>query len=256
MILLRRYRGAVLTALLLAAFAACGKPARQASNAPQDLALTTTDGVRLEATLYPVAEKAPPGLILVHMLGSNRRAWEPFALRAQRKGCLCIAFDLRGHGESATRNGERISYRTFDTAAWLAAVNDIDAAKQALVDHGANPADIALVGASIGANLVLQYAAGHAEIPAIVMISPGLDYKGVRTEDAVAAYGKRPALLITSEGDSYAASSCTTLKRAASGLCEIRTYPGAAHGAALLDASESALETILVWLQPIIGPSG
>lgn len=218
------------------------------------MTLTTADGARLAATFYPVAADVPPGLVLVHMLGSSRAGWEPFAARAQQLGYACIAFDMRGHGQSAAPQGAAQSYRNFTYDDWLGVLNDIDAAKQALLDKGAGPENIAIVGASIGANLALLYAARHPDIPAVVMVSPGLDYKGLRTEEAVAEYGKRPLLLMSSEGDSYSASSCTTLKRAAPGLCELREYPGAAHGTSLLDASTNALEQIFLWLKPIIGP--
>jgi pimeloyl-ACP methyl ester carboxylesterase len=241
--------------LPLFVLSSCGGPARNTALAPpQDFFLSTADGVQLTATLYPVRAPNPPGLVLVHMLGSNRGAWQPFALRAQQLGYLCIAFDLRGHGQSVTRNGETISYRAFDTDAWLAALYDIDAARQALIEHGTNPDNLAVIGADIGANLALHYALQREDVPAVVLVSPGLDYKGIKTETQITEYGKRPVLLVTSEGDTYSASSCRALKRLAPGLCEIREYPGAAHGAAIFDASATALEEVFLWLRPIIGP--
>jgi alpha-beta hydrolase superfamily lysophospholipase len=209
--------------------------------------------VRLAVTVYPVAVKNPPGLVLVHMMGSDRHAWAPLARRAQQAGYLCAAFDVRGHGESVTRSGEKISYRNFSTQEWLGALNDIEAARQVLLENGADPDNLALVGASLGANLALHYAVDHPDIAALVLVAPGLDYKGIKTETAITAFGERPSLLLTSEGDSYSASSCTALKRAASGLCELREYPGATHGTALFDASASALEQVFLWLNHIFG---
>lgn len=188
------------------------------------------------------------------MVGSNRAAWESFAVRAQRAGYLCLAFDARGHGESTGPDGKRLSYRSFDTGDWLAMRNDIAAAHKLLIENAADPASVAIVGASIGANLSLLYSLDHRDIAAIVMVSPGLDYKGVETGKAITDLGKRPVLLVTSQGDSYSAESCATLKRAASGLCELREYAGSAHGANLLDGAPNAAEDILLWLRPIIGP--
>ena len=234
---------------------ACSGPSPHSASLHEDLVLKSSDGVSLGATLYPVEQPNPPGLVLVHMLGSDRRAWEPFAARAQRDGYMCIAVDLRGHGDSRNAGGRQVSYKSFTTQDWLDALKDIDAAHQALLGRGANPKNTVLVGASIGANLVLHYALDHTEVPAVVLVSPGLDYKGVKADTQIAALGQRPCLLVTSEGDSYSASSCATLKKAASGLCEIREYPGSAHGTALFDASQTAIDEVLLWLQPILKPA-
>jgi len=234
---------------------ACSGPPPHSTSRHEDLVLKSSDGVTLGATLYPVEQPNPPGLVLVHMLGSDRRSWEPFAARAQRDGYMCIAVDLRGHGDSRNAGGRQVSYKNFTTQDWLDALKDIDAAHQALLERGANPKNIVLVGASIGANLVLRYALDHSEVPAVVLVCPGLDYKGVKTDTQIAALGQRPCLLVTSEGDSYSASSCATLKKAASGLCEIREYPGSAHGTALFDASQTAIDEVLLWLQPILKPA-
>lgn len=250
-------RTAIVMGLLAACLCACGAAAPPgASTGSRGVEFTSSDGVPLHGTLYIPAKAAskPPALVLVHMVGSSRGAWEPFAIRAQRAGYLCLAFDARGHGESTGEAARKLSYRSFETKDWLAITNDIGAAHQCLLDNGADPANMAIVGASIGANLALRYGLLHADIPAIVMISPGLDYKGVETPQAIKELGKRPVLLVTSQGDSYSASSCTTLKQAASGLCELREYAGSAHGTNLLDASPNAGDDILLWLKPIIGP--
>jgi len=245
-------RAALATAGLV--LCACGAPHKAPPDNTRDIAFATSDGVEIAATVYPVDAPKPPGLVLVHMLGADRHAWGPFALRAQRAGYLCLAFDLRGHGDSRARGAESLSYRQFSTADWLAAVEDIGAAKRALLEQGADPENLAVVGASIGANLALSYAVGQEDVPAVVLVSPGLDYKGIKIEEAIVAYGRRPVLLMTSAGDSYSAMSCTTLKRAAPGLCELREYKGATHGTALFDVSVTAIEQVLLWLKPIIGP--
>ena len=97
-------------AVLLTGLSACGdSPAPTASANKRDLTFASADGVALHATLYAPEKPAknPPGLVLVHMVGSNRSAWESFATRAQRAGYLCLAFDARGHGESTGQGGQR-----------------------------------------------------------------------------------------------------------------------------------------------------
>ena len=88
----------------------------------------------------------------------------------------------------------------------------------------------------------------------MVLLSPGLDYHGVSTEDAIQAYGKRPMLLMTASGDAYSAQSCAKLKPLAAGHCELREYDGAAHGTDLFDAHETCTGQVFLWLSAIIGP--
>ena len=68
-------------------------------------------------------------------------------------------------------------------------VMDVKAAKQILVTQkNVNPNSIAIVGASIGANVALNYAALDPLVKAVVLLSPGLDYKGVTTSNAIKQY--------------------------------------------------------------------
>ena len=220
---------------------------------PVSLELSAGDGLRIAATLYPVAQPDAPGLILVHGLGGRNEGWKPFAQRAQRAGYACIAFDLRGHGRSTNLGGQTLSYKSFTEGDWQRAARDISVVWDHLPEYGINPANSVLVGSDIGANLALVYAVDHSEVPAVVMVSPGLDYKGVKTESAIVALGQRPVLLISGKEDTYSATACETLKKVAMGFSEIRLYAGSAHGIDLLDFQAMVPEDIFLWLRPIIG---
>lgn len=220
------------------------------------ITFVTGDGVTIHATVYPAANPNPPGLILVPMLGASRDTWNRFALTAQANGYQCIAIDVRGHGESTLKQGEKISHRTFTAPDWLNTAQDIAAAKQALIESGADPKNIAIAGASIGGNLALQYAVEDAQMQAVVMLSPGLDYRGVGSEAPMRAMSSRPVLLLTGVDDAYSAETCRALKPLAQGHCEIREYDGAAHGTDILDAHPMSADQILLWLSAIIGPEG
>lgn len=234
--------------------AACGS--RAENERTSDVRLTTSDGVALAATLYKTSTPSPPCLILLHQLGSSKEEWLNFATLAQQSGMMCLAIDLRGHGDSKKQGTNTLAYRNFTTNDWLNVANDIDAAREALLAHGADPKNLAVIGSSIGGNLALNYAVDHKDIQAIVMISPGLDYHGVATENPIRHIGKQPILLLTTTGDAYSNSSCARLKDIAAGFCELREYPGSVHGVGILDASQSAREQVLLWLSQIIGPKG
>jgi len=84
------------------------------------------------------------------------------------------------------------------------------------------------------------------------MLSPGLTYKNLAIEKAMTELSDRPVLIMAAEGDSYAASSSATLKAAAPGYSELRTYKGTAHGTDLLSAHRTVIPQILQWLEPIV----
>jgi dienelactone hydrolase len=221
---------------------------------PRPLSFTTEDGVRIAATLYPVEGASPPGVVFLHGRGADRSAWTGLATRAQRDGMMSLAFDARGHGESTAQGTERLNHRRFDDAAWAGLLKDLAAAKQALVAEGADQDNIAIVGAEIGANAALLYALEDEDIQGVVMVSPGLNYKGLDTADAIAACRERPVFLMTAENDAYSAASCATLKEAAEGFCELRAYPGSAQGTDIFVGNPSAMDQVLMWLALVIGP--
>ena len=65
-----------------------------------------------------------------------------------------LSIDLRGHGESISLNGKMISFQSFSLDDFNKMVLDVKAAKHFLVTQKhIGPNDIAVVGASIGANV-------------------------------------------------------------------------------------------------------
>ena len=73
------------------------------------------------------------------------------------------------------------------------------------------PNRIGIAGASIGANLAILFAAGDPTVRSLVLLSPGIDYRGLRPEAAMKKYGDRPALLVASQEDNYSTNSARQL---------------------------------------------
>lgn len=218
-----------------------------------DIVISTEDGVTIRGALYSPQIEKPPGLLLLHVLGSNRNDWAEFGERARRAGYMCLAIDFRGHGDSGVPAGVDGNYKAFADAHWQGFLFDVAAGRRALIEAGADPENIGIVGASIGANAGLAYADAYDGVHALVMISPGLRYKTFAIAPLMRETRGLPILLITSEGDTYSASSCRTLKEAAPGFCELRAYPGSAHGTDLLVAARASVDQILVWLDGTVG---
>jgi pimeloyl-ACP methyl ester carboxylesterase len=205
----------------------------------EEVTLTTEDGVKIAATYYPGGER---GVILLHMLGRNRGDYAELAQELNARGFSVIAIDLRGHGASEG-NWQSFSPREFN-----AMVLDVKAAKDYLISRGVKPGRIGIVGASIGANIALRYAAEDGEIKTVVLLSPGLNYRGIATEEAAAQY-QRSAFFAASEEDAYAYSSTEQLYALAKGEKVFERLRNAGHGTLMLSASPELKKKVIAWLE-------
>ena len=221
---------------------------------PVDVVLDwkTQDGFEQQGILYTPKQENPPGLILVHAYGGNRGDWELFAVRARAHGYMVLAYDMRGHGFSTKQNGKSARYNRFDRKDWRRAITDIGFAKKQLIDQGASTNNLFIVGASIGANMAVEYASKDDEIQAVILLSPGIEYKGIGIEKTIKANRRLPILLMTAEGDRYSAKSAEKMKAWSPSYTELRTYAGTSHGTDLVSRTERIIEDIFVWLKPIV----
>lgn len=211
-------------------------PALSASAVAYDIGLVSDDGVRLQATYYGPDQVGAAGVLLLHMWEGSRQDWAAFAAQLQAAGYGVLALDLRGHGESG---GARTAAAMIQDAAvgvkLLRAREEIDGDR------------IFLIGASIGANVALNYAADDAAVRAAALLSPGEDYRGVSTPAARARYGDRPLFIAASSEDAYAAASARTL--AAAGPHELLMLADQGHGTRMLGTENGLEEAILDWLE-------
>lgn len=205
-----------------------------------DVTLKTSDGVRVHADYQ--AGKNTQGVVLVHMLKRSGKDWRFFADKLNSNGMHTIAVDLRHHGANVAEGSDT----EIPEESYALMRHDVEAAVKHLRDKGCT--EIAIVGASIGANLALLVAADDPEITNVVLLSPGLDYKGVSSETAIEAYGERPVLIVVSKEDQYSARSGLLLDSMARGYHVLEIYDGAGHGTKMLNR-EPGLESMLIsWL--------
>lgn len=232
------------SAILLAAMvllAGCVGQAQQASESdvavdtPEDITLTTTDNIKIAATYYPA--EGEKGVILIHMLGKTKDDWKEFAPELQKKGYAAIAIDLRGHG------GSQLNRNDFIESDFNRMMFDLIAAGQYMKDR--NKKIIAPIGASIGANLGLLYANSEDTVSTAVLLSPGLNYRGVDAESA-AGNARVPMLIMVGEQDSYSFTSSKTIAERSSAM--LKVYGTDAHGTDLLKESD-VKDQILSWLE-------
>lgn len=216
----------------------------------QSVHLVTQDGVSLAGT-YVTPERPHGWTILVHMMPATKESFESLATALENAGIASLAIDLRGHGVS---HGGPRGYEDFADADHQRSALDIDAAVAYVRTRGADDGRIVLIGASIGANLSLQYLALHPALPAAVLLSPGLDYRGVATKEYIVAIKRgRGLFIVSSQDDGYNAQEILELwGLIPDGVIKEKTlYAHAGHGTAMLEKEPSLTPAIIQFIENI-----
>ena len=171
---------------------------------PQPVSFQAADGLRIAADYYPPPETqhgSAPIVILLHMYRSDRGTWAPLIPPLQQAGFAVLAIDLRGHGESATTE-TRDAVLKRDTETFRKMQDDLRGAYDWLAQQpNVDRARFALVGASVGASIALQYAAKDRSVDAVVGLSPGLNYMGLDSAGDLHQITGRKILLLATEDE-------------------------------------------------------
>ena len=138
----------------------------------------TTDGYIIVGEWFDA--KSDKAAILLHMMPATKESWHDFVKELNRKSISALAIDLRGHGESTRKaDGSMHDFNKFSNQEHEQSINDVIAAEKWLKGKGAK--HVFAVGASIGANLALQFQELYNEVKKSVLLSPGLNYRGIET---------------------------------------------------------------------------
>ena len=213
-------------------------PAYAQRDASAEIVTTeATDGLTLVGEFY-AAQDAAPSVVLMHMLGSRRTAWQPLIPSLTDAGYNVLAVDLRGHGE------------TGGARDWALAERDVQTWIDWLMEQGTSTdMPVALIGGSIGANLALVGCAADDRCTTVIALSPGLDYGGITPEFAIEGLALRPVLLVAAQDDSTSSDAVKLFTGIAQGELGVQLYAGSLHGTALLNAPEPlVIDLISDWL--------
>jgi alpha-beta hydrolase superfamily lysophospholipase len=214
--------------------------ATPAFTAGRPVTLTSPDGTHVAGEFFEAANRPSPGVVLVHMLSRNRNDWHSLPDRIREAGITALTIDLRGHGASSGSPGEL-----------AAMVQDVRAAAQWLASRpNVRPDAVAIVGASLGASLALLAAAELPQIRAVGVVSPSLDYRGLRTDVAlIRRLGARRLWLAASAEDPLALRTVRDFAAETSGPREQHVSNVAAHGTQLLDRDGDVGRALVDWLR-------
>jgi dienelactone hydrolase len=222
--------------------------------------LDTTDDVGIIGTYYPTDQPHTPAVLLLHSILRDRSVWNDFATLLQHNGIAALAIDLRGHGESTrklTAEGPvKIDIRELTARDYQDMLLDVEAAIDWLqTQPEIDKKHIALIGESFGANIALRYAAINEDLSAVAVFSPGLNYRGVRTDDVIRQLGRAPFHIFVSQNDAFAFESSKRLVeiRQESGVAaatnELTVCTGSLHGTEMLKSVRNLPQILLSWLK-------
>jgi dienelactone hydrolase len=214
----------------------------EAHGAGRSVQFRAEDGRVLTGLMMEASQRPSPAVVLVPMLGKSKEDWQNVAQRLADANIAALAIDLPASTlpeEPALVSGWQTDIRA--AISYLASRPDI------------RPGSIGVAGASLGANLAALAAVADPRVRAVALVSPSLDYRGVRIEAPMRQYGARPALLLASLHDPYAARTVRDLSKNAPGPREVRWAQAAAHGTRLLAAEPDLVRAMVEWFQRTLG---
>jgi alpha-beta hydrolase superfamily lysophospholipase len=178
------------------------------------------------------------------MLTRTHEDWQALAARLADAGLAVLAIDLRGHGASGAEAAPA------DPGDMNSSVRDVRAARVFLSGRPEICSGrIGIAGAQIGANLAIVEASLDLLVRSLALLSPGVEYRGVRADAAMKKYNERPALLLASTEDGYASRSARELSTMGAGTRELRLLTGAGHGTVMLARQPDLIGVLVDWFR-------
>ena len=210
------------------------------------ITLQTTDNIKIIGNHFSV--KLPsPGISLFHMMPAAKDSFNLFSKKLQQSGTGVLAIDLRGHGES---QGGPEGYKKFTDQQHQNSINDVKAAIDFQEKEGHSPLFVG--GASIGANLSLQIIAEDPRVKKAILLSPGLNYRGIEALLWARRVSKEKAVFIVSAKDDVRSGSnaeqSELIFNSLNCKKEMQIFTTGGHGTDILSAHPEFMEELVEWL--------
>lgn len=207
----------------------------------------TKDGVEVVANYYSNKAARYVG-ILIHQRPLTKESFDDFAKFLNKEGYALLALDLRGHGESTQSAFGKLDYNKFTPEEEQKSIIDLEAASLFLEKNGFPKERQFLIGASIGANLSFQFLSENPEIKGAVLLSPGLNYRGIILEKFKREGIGNKIFVVSALDDSQAVEGGRALKSWYPEAVYLE-YQSGGHGINLFKTQKDLQEKILNWLR-------
>jgi hypothetical protein len=194
------------------------------SGARQAIEVTATDGTMLLGDFYANTTVLAPGLLL---LAPERSSWGDFPQRLYDAGYTVLVMDMR-------------------TAA---APDDFQVMLQTLINGGADPARVGVIGAWAGADMALVGCAKDLICDVIGLLSPSNDPALVA---AMPEINPRSLFLTASQEDVESFETLTAIQAAATGEVLLQPFQQAGSGTAILQNRPDLGDLIIAWLKMVL----
>ncbi len=181
-------------------------------SAYENVRFKTIDDCSISA-FYQKSSSGTYVFVTAHGLGSSKEEWLSFQKVLTEKGFGFLSFDIRGHGKSLKCGKTSVDYKTFRKEDWSKASNDFLGAVSFLRGKGIGKSKIIFCGASIGSSLALKAATQlkGEKIKYLVLLSPGLAYAKIRTDEIMPRLMGTQILIAASPEDKYSWMSSGSL---------------------------------------------
>jgi pimeloyl-ACP methyl ester carboxylesterase len=223
---------------LTAATASAGS----ADTGPQ---LQTFDLVKLKASFeMPSSVPAPiPAVLLLHGYGENRKVWETLRKQFLNHGWAVMTLDLRGHGDSTSKNQRTIEPSPDWRTNPREFPQDIDPALDWLKKQPRlNSRKIVIVGYDVGANLALVSSGKFSEVRTIIAVNPNLN-ESLALAGSAQDFRPHSALVVTATQ-----SDADAIKPYVKDPVRLLTQP-VAGGTAKVFEEKTLTDAVFQWLK-------
>lgn len=152
-----------------AAFAAIAVAFWNLHGASAGLTITTADVGAIPVTVFrPASSERAPVVVIAHGFAGSQQLMQQFATTLARNGYVAVTFDFPGHGRNPTPFAGGISNDALASRHLLAALGDVTEFARALPEGDGR---LAMVGHSMGSDIVVRFTQAHPEVAATVAVS-------------------------------------------------------------------------------------
>lgn len=222
---------------------------------PERIQFTTDDDVDIVGN-WVATPTTVGGAILLHAFPNTKESWGAFQIILAKRGIASLAIDLRGHGESIhAKDHPPLDARTFSDEENLSSMEDVRGAYEWIRRRGIDREQIVLIGASIGANLALRFLTEYPTVTGAALLSPGLNYHGVRTDDIARYVAPHQSVWMAAsagDDDESAAAASVLMDELEVDVKLYHRLKSAGHAMKMIDGDAALMGEIANWCRDTI----
>lgn len=201
-----------------------------------------------------------PLIILLHGLNRSHLVWSDLPATLTKAGYAVFALDLRGHGKSTTTTWKRrVNWRYLKPEQWTTLYRDITQIIHFFKKGEDYPEvdgnQVAIIGEKLGANVGTFAAKYNSEVKALVLMSPGLEFKGIDASRGVLDY-ENNTLIMSNQDFKDSHNQARHLYNWILGPKTLQVYEKIGEGADMLTNQPSVAIQIQNWLVKSLTPIG